>query len=115
MVGYLVLRRNKPGRPPKIAPGGANNKDDEVEDLSQPLSPERSTQGTGATETTTPLISNTLGRDLDVDQTPPASDNRALHSKIEELDKVGKKYFKEKKVGSWMDLAHLGDPYMILT
>lgn len=43
-----------------------------------------------ATETTTPLVSNKRDADKEAD--------RAIHAKIEELDKTGKKLFKEKKV-----------------
>ena len=47
-----------------------------------------------ATETTTPLVSNISGRGK---VTSPQTD-KEVHSKIEELDKIGKKLFKEKKV-----------------
>ena len=48
-----------------------------------------------ATELKTPLVSNTSGRGI---STPNSQAEKEVHSKIEELDKAGKKLFKEKKV-----------------
>ena len=75
---------SKGGSPPKIVgPSGKGKKGDDAAPSDKKSEP-------AATETTTPLVSNKRESPRDAD--------KAVHAKIEELDKTGKQYFKEKKV-----------------
>ena len=96
LVGYVVLSSKSEtgdsGSGKSVESRGRSTKSSSNESRSK--SPVRTTKD--ATETTTPVASNTSGRSSDGGS--PASE-KAIHAKIEELDKQGKKLFKEKKVG----------------
>ena len=74
--------------------GDAGSKDQDV----RSKSPARSLKGSA--ETITPVASNTSKRGKE-NGGSTATNDKAIHAKIEELDKQGKKLFKEKKVRSW--------------
>lgn len=90
VAGYLVLYKNQDLADKSLPKSSSKPSDDEKAGSKSPV---RTTRD--ATETTTPLVSNTSNRGSDdsVVQT-----DKEIHSKIEELDKIGKKLFKEKKV-----------------
>lgn len=77
VASYLILNSSSDTA---TAPGSGKS----IEDKSRSASPDRSRSIKDATETATPVASN-------------ISNKEAIHAKIEELDKLGKKLFKEKK------------------
>lgn len=87
VAGYLLYASNTE---PAAGKGGKD-----TSNLSQPKSPVRSTKKESM-ETTTPVASN-ISKGKGSSSSTSASD-KAIHAKIEELDKAGKKLFKEKKV-----------------
>lgn len=91
VAGYLVLSSNRE------AADGGGGKDTKPSNLPRSKSPVRSRTTKHAPGTTTPVASNTSGRGKDIGSSTTNTD-KAIHAKIEELDKQGKKLFKEKKV-----------------
>jgi hypothetical protein len=90
VAGYIWSTRNSQLQGTdsgKKASSGSDGKDKRAE--SPPRVPKKD-----FSETTTPLVSNTTGRGLDV---TPQKD-KDVHLQIEELDRQGKKLFKDKKV-----------------
>jgi hypothetical protein len=96
LIGYAVYRKshsNKAsgGSSPKSA-GSSSSKS--VDAPSSSKTPPGKSSSDDAETSKTPLVSNR--RDA-----PERDTDKAVHAKIEELDKAGKKLFKEKKVRLW--------------
>jgi hypothetical protein len=95
VAGYLIMNANN-----ETATGGKSI-EDKPSNKSRSGSPDRSRTVKDAAETATPVASNISSKDKDLGSGNSAND-KAIHAKIEELDKLGKKLFKEKKVRNEM-------------
>ena len=93
VAGYLLLSNQKSAGNDGGFPKDMKEKTLKSNDEARSKSPVRTTRRDG-TETTTPLVSNTSGRGVP----SGLQSDKEIHAKIEELDKAGKKLFKEKKV-----------------
>jgi len=116
VAGYLVLANQKSN-----AKGGSSLTTKSVNN-DRSKSPDRAAKR-DATETTTPLVSNISGRAVPM-PSPTSQSDKEVHAKIEDLDRTGKKLFKEKKVSiccivanngtSRINASHLSFYYSIL-
>lgn len=91
VASYVVL-----GTDNSHSTGGrkTENKSLKFSDKARPKSPDRTSKDSA--ESATPVVSNMSARPDEV-STTSSVDDKKIHSKIEELDKQGKKLFKEKK------------------
>lgn len=88
VAGYILLSK----RDSSVKGGGGASKDLKSKDTTRSKSPARSAKR-DATESATPLVSNTSGRGV----VGSSQSDKEIHAKIEELDRAGKKLFKAKK------------------